>query len=59
MILDAMEDFSSCLHFADDWEDEDWEDEESDYNDVKVEPSDNTAQHRKKFSRIEDAYDRR
>ena len=56
MTLDAMEDFSRFLHFADDWDDEEWE---SDYNDVKVEPSDNTAQHRKKFSMIEDAYNRR
>ena len=55
----AMEDLSRCLHFADDWEDEEDEEWEQKYGDIKEEAVDTTARHRKKFSMVEDAYNRR
>ena len=55
----AMEDLSRCLHFADDWEDAEDEEWEQKYNDIKEEAVDTTARHRKKFSMVEDAYNRR
>ena len=59
MTLDAMKDLSRCLHFSDDWEEDDEEDWDEHYKDVKVEPDENTALHRRKFSMVEDAYNRR
>ena len=60
LTLDAMKDLSRCLHFAEDWEeeedDEEWEEK---YSDGKEEAVDTTARHRKKFSMVEDAYNRR
>ena len=59
MPQDAFRDLLRCLHFADDWElaeDGGWD---TIYSDVKVEPEDGTAKHRKEFSIIGDAYNRR
>ena len=58
MPLDAMRELTRCLHYTDDWEDEDGE-WQTLYTDPKVEAQDGTAQHRKKFSMVEDAYNRR
>ena len=59
MTLDAIKDLTRCLHFADDWEDEEDEEWEQKYNDSKEEAADTTARHQKKFSMVEDAYNRR
>jgi hypothetical protein len=56
MTLDAMKDLSRCLHFSDDWEEDNWEEE---YDDPRVDCQDDTAQHRRKFSTLEDAYNKR
>jgi len=46
------------MHFADDWDRDDvsWADE---YLNEKVEPEEDTAQHRRKFALLEDAYNKR
>ena len=54
-----MRDLTRCLHFSDDWEEEDAEEWEEKYGDGKEEATDTTARHRKKFSMVEDAYNRR
>jgi len=59
MPLDAMKDLTRCLHYTDDWdleEDDQWE---TLYTDPKIEAHDATAEHRRKFSMVEDAYNRR
>jgi hypothetical protein len=56
MTKNAMQDLSRCLHFADDWNDDDWTNE---YFDSKDEAKEDTAQHRKKFALLEDAYNKR
>jgi len=58
MTLDAMKDLTRCLHFSDDWEEheEEWN---TIYSDVKVEPDEDTASHRMKFSLLEDMYNNR
>ena len=58
MTLNAVQDLKRCLHFSDDWEDDD-DDWDEEYTDCKIEAPDGTAQHRKKFSMLEDAYNRR
>ena len=56
MPVSALKDMMRCLHYVDDWDDDDWDEV---YDDIKQESGDNTAKHRKKFSMVEDAYNRR
>ena len=58
MTLDCFEDIVRCLHFSDDWEDDVDKDWDTKFSDTKVEPLENTATHQKKFSMLEDAYNR-
>jgi hypothetical protein len=58
MPQDAFKDLCRCMHFADDWEDdgERWSEK---YHHVKEEPSEETATHQRKFSILEDGYNKR
>ena len=58
MTLDCFKDMVRCLHFSDDW-DEDDEEWDRIYTDAKQEPTEETSPHRRKFSMLEDAYNRR
>ena len=51
-----MQELTRYLHYTDDWEEEEDGEWETLYTDPKVEAQDWTAQHRKKFSIVEDAY---
>ena len=59
MTLDALKDMIRCLHFSDDWEDGRDEEWDVKYTDTKMEPTESTATHQKKFSILEDAYNRK
>jgi hypothetical protein len=50
-----MRELTRCLHYTDDWDEEEDVEWETLYTDPKVEAQDGTAQHRKKFSMVEDA----
>ena len=59
LTLDAMRDLTRCLHFADDWEEEEEEEWDEKYGVSKEEAPDTTARYQKKFSMVENAYNRR
>ena len=55
----AFVDMHRCMHFADDWEEEDGEIWMDLFADGKVESNAECAWHRRKFSIVEDAFNRR
>ena len=56
MPLDALREMNCCLHWVDHWDEDGWDEV---YNDIKQEAGEETAQHCKKFSMVEDAYNQR
>ena len=58
MPQDALKDLLRCMHFADDWEESDKEWAVT-YADERAAPAEGTAKHRRKFAKIEDAFNRR
>ena len=58
MPKNALEDWTSCLHYSDGWDprnNDDWDDV---YDDPKVVANSGTAPHRMKHSRLEDGYNK-
>ena len=52
----ALKDLIRCIHFDDDWDDTGWD---AFLHSTKEAPKTRTAQHRKKYAQLEDAYNAR